>query len=544
MVAKSKYDVELRLTGKDQASGALRSADSSMNKLGSTVKRVGAMLGAYFGTRALINFARSSMEAAQVQEDAENRLATALKDTNKYTRENLELLKEQASAMQRVSRYGDEQVMAAQQVLLGHEMDVEVMEKATRATLNLAAAKKMDLAAAAELVGRAFEGETSTLSRYGIIIEEGLEGTEKFDAVMEKIQSRFGTAAQADINSYAGRVEQLSNAWGDVKEKLGDTVTKSSEVNAAIVALTELFQGKLSLAGKDFEDTRAFIGEGINTLITGTGELIKLIPGFATAWHSTAAAAIKPIKFLIDLYNKLKGDAPYKESAQELAQTLAAWSEDHEQRAQGAFNTWNKVDEAKVNVLKRVFELSEEMKNAQDEGEKSTQAAKKGVEEVGEALDAIGPKIGLYGLDWKYTFECQEDLARRTAQNMERGFSDFFFTVMKGEFDSLEQVAQSFYNSMLRMLADLAARYVMYQVSPAMFGTAPGAGGGVAGSTASAYAPTQPMAAVASARPVDIHVSIDPQMFGSSMSPEQVTAIVASDIQRDGRVRKTIRRYI
>ncbi len=84
-------------------------------------------------------------------------------------------------------------------------------------TQDLAAAKGIDLSTAATLVGKVHEGNTGVLGRYGIVLEEG---TSAEDALII-MHERFGGAAEAVGNTYAGSMEKLNVSTGNLKETIG-----------------------------------------------------------------------------------------------------------------------------------------------------------------------------------------------------------------------------------------------------------------------------------------------------------------------------------
>jgi hypothetical protein len=156
-----------------------------------------------------------------VQESAENDLMSAMINAGTYTEASFEMLKKYAAELQEVTRFGDELTLSMMANLQTYGMTTDELKRATVATMDLAVAKKMDLFSASELVGKAFVGETGTLSRYGIILDENIPKTEKFAAVLKLINERFGGRAQAEVNTYRIQVAQLANMWGDLKEKIG-----------------------------------------------------------------------------------------------------------------------------------------------------------------------------------------------------------------------------------------------------------------------------------------------------------------------------------
>ncbi len=50
----------------------------------------------------------------------------------------------------------------------------------------------------ADLLGKAYAGNTSALGRYGIVVDETIPKAEKFEAVLRQLEARFGGAAQAE----------------------------------------------------------------------------------------------------------------------------------------------------------------------------------------------------------------------------------------------------------------------------------------------------------------------------------------------------------
>lgn len=163
-----------------------------------------------------------SIQAYGEEEKAIATLTQALKNQGIANKEAIQDQINFAVAMQKVTTYGDEEVIALQGLLAQYGANGEELKKATQLSLDLAAAKGIDLRAAADLVGKAFVGETGTLSRYGIIIDQGIPKTEKFAAVTAKMQEMFGGQAQAQRETTLGQLTALKNRFGDLQEKLGE----------------------------------------------------------------------------------------------------------------------------------------------------------------------------------------------------------------------------------------------------------------------------------------------------------------------------------
>lgn len=219
--------------------------DLATKKFAGLKKSLLSLKGVVIGGLGFLGLAKlfnTVTKAAGTQEDAVNALNTQLKINGELTDEISNLLQKQASEIQRVTKFGDEEVLMLQAQLLSYGMLAKDIDKTTRLTLDLAAAKRIDLKAAADLVGKAFVGETGSLSRYGIILDSNIKKTEKFAAVQKLIEQRFGGTAQAQAKTYTGIVKQMKNAFGDTVEALGRFITKSEAVRSVISTMIPILK--------------------------------------------------------------------------------------------------------------------------------------------------------------------------------------------------------------------------------------------------------------------------------------------------------------
>jgi hypothetical protein len=100
--------------------------------------------GAYAVYRA-VRGVLSLADAFGIQEAAENSLAVAMRNAGTYTEENIETMKQYAAELQKVTTYGDETTLSTMANLQAYGMSIDVLQKATKATMDLATAKKIDL---------------------------------------------------------------------------------------------------------------------------------------------------------------------------------------------------------------------------------------------------------------------------------------------------------------------------------------------------------------------------------------------------------------
>ena len=247
---------------------------------------IGSIATAYLGFKAI--------NAAQVQEDAINSLNSALSISKNSSLAASEGIQAFASELQKSTRFGDEVLLqnAALIQSLG-DLDEEGLKRATRATADLATALRIDLTSAATLVGKAAAGEVGSFSRYGLSIKKGANNAETFARALTAIEGKFGGAAQRDIQTYSGAVEQLSNTFGDVLEEFGNLIIKNPLVLRGVNQLNAVFL-QAGNSVKEFASTFNVIddaliplsnfADGIITFVVSPLELLKNI--FSIAQNS------------------------------------------------------------------------------------------------------------------------------------------------------------------------------------------------------------------------------------------------------------------
>src|SRR3990167_5729292 len=220
--AKADQDAKKAVGGVDRALGVLKKGALA----------AGGALAAAFAFRKIIqgvkDLTRESLEAERVWKRLEGTLRTVGVE---YAAVEGGILAS-ARAMQDATTVGDEEFAETLQELVVVSQDFEGSLKNVNVVADVAAGLQIDLATAARLVGRAMVGETSTLKRYGIIVQEGA------DAV-EQMRRQFAGLAENEAQSFGGRLDQLRNETGDLKEALGDFITQG-KVGAGVIAfLTE-----------------------------------------------------------------------------------------------------------------------------------------------------------------------------------------------------------------------------------------------------------------------------------------------------------------
>jgi hypothetical protein len=186
-------------------------------KTSAVLKKIGGIAASFFGLNALRQFAQDSVKAFIVQENAVNGLERALDRIGKagYSKK----LQDVASSLQNLTTYGDEATLQAMTMGVNMGLAAEQMEEATKAAMGLAAGYSLDLTSAMQLVAKAANGNTSRLAMYGIQVDQTKSKQEQFNEVLKLGNEKFDLAK---AETYGQRLTQLGNAWGDLKEEVGE----------------------------------------------------------------------------------------------------------------------------------------------------------------------------------------------------------------------------------------------------------------------------------------------------------------------------------
>lgn len=218
---------------------------------------------------------RGFISASNEQEKAQAQLAQALGRTS------TELLR-QASALQRTTTFGDEQIIQAQARIAMFVKDEEQIKAATKATLDFAAAKGMDLVSAADLVSKAIGTGTNALARYGIEIEKGSTEAEKLAQVVAGLTEHFGGQAEALRATGAGGMDAFANSISDIQEALGDMIkTIIGPLASEAAPVIQDFAGRLQefFASEEWKSKAESIVVAMKAIIIVIGEVAN-----ATLW--------------------------------------------------------------------------------------------------------------------------------------------------------------------------------------------------------------------------------------------------------------------
>ena len=180
---------------------------------------------AFGGLMAAVN---KTVGAYRQQIEAETKLRRSLANVASASSDGADKLIQLAAALQKVTTFGDEQIIAGQAMLATFQLNEDAIAALTPRMLDMAAATGKDMVSSAMLLGKAFTGQVSALSEAGIIIDKvGITSARSAGPVKEfaflagELDKNFKGVAEALALTDIGKIDQMTNAISDLNEEMG-----------------------------------------------------------------------------------------------------------------------------------------------------------------------------------------------------------------------------------------------------------------------------------------------------------------------------------
>jgi hypothetical protein len=313
--AKLKFllDLEDRTSaGIQKVQTSLDNFKGSVEKMEPTFKKM-AITGAA-GFAAITGAVGLSVKAAAEAETQQARLAQIMRTTNDASDEQIQVLLDQADALERVGVVSGDAINAAQGTLATFDLQAESIKNLIPSFLNMVVAEKGvnattdDMIGLANGLGKVLQGQVGALSKQGFVFDEATEailknGTEqeKVAALAEILDSTYEGLNETMRKTTEGSVKGATMAFNKLQEEVGmvflpvviklteaitpllnkmiDWVSANPKLTATIIAVSAGLFGLVAVAG-----TIGLIVLGIAALIAGFGVLTTVVGALATAF--------------------------------------------------------------------------------------------------------------------------------------------------------------------------------------------------------------------------------------------------------------------
>lgn len=235
-VAKLDQGVGKLDAGMNRLRGTADKVNGAMDRIGKSAFRLNNILSV---AGMVIGRVSSSMraftEANQAQQEAETKLARVMRNTMDASDDEIQSIKDLATAQQKLGVIGDEVQLAGAQEL-GTYLEKTDSLKKLMPVMNDMLAQQYGLNATQEqavtigsMMGKVMEGQTGALSRYGYKFTKAQEqllkyGTEeqRVATLAEVVGESVGGMNEALAATPEGKLKQAQNRLGDIKETAGN----------------------------------------------------------------------------------------------------------------------------------------------------------------------------------------------------------------------------------------------------------------------------------------------------------------------------------
>lgn len=248
-----------------KATKSVKNMDRQLEKAGNQVKAFGrkikdgmksvakwAAIGFGALTAAAGVFIKQSIDAAKDKLKADKLLETNLMKQANFKKEHIQMLKDEASALQDVGVVGDDVAVAGAGQLAIYKLKAEQIKTILPVIDDMVAKEKgfngtqEDAIAMADVFGKAVEGKTKGLVKYGVSLtdaEEKLFKTMKREQRAEflnkKLTAAIGGTNKALRETDEGKIVAAKGAWGDMQAELG------KKLMPKLGAIAEWFHSKI-----------------------------------------------------------------------------------------------------------------------------------------------------------------------------------------------------------------------------------------------------------------------------------------------------------
>lgn len=223
-------------------------------KAGLAFAAAGLAAAAYAG-KLLVDGVKAAIE----DQAAQDKLALSLQNVTGATNEQIKSVEDYITKTSLAYGVTDDELRPSLDRLVKSTKDVKQAQDLQKLAMDIAAGTGKDLATVTEALAKAHDGNFGALKKLGAGIDENIIKSKDFDAATAALAKTFENQASTQAETFQGKMDRLSIAFGEAKETVGGYV---------LDALTPLLDG--------------FVNKGIPAITNFANSLgEKLGPAFA-----------------------------------------------------------------------------------------------------------------------------------------------------------------------------------------------------------------------------------------------------------------------
>ena len=273
-------------------------ADKELGKATGSVDRISSRMMS-MGSAAVIGAAAVAVGLASLAKDASDaeqqqlKLTNSIKNSGKAFKGNGKALRDQASALMKVTAADDDAIVSSQALLVQFGRTEDEVLSLSPLVVDLSRKLGIDLDVAAKAVGKSSEGSYGALSKMGIAVTDLGGGATATESTVAALSATVGGFAESEGATFAGSLEIAKNRFGELRESIGGGVLDVVNPLLNIATAAQDISPKAGEAAGQIA-TIGTIGAGlVGTLSVGTGAVMKMRDNFTTMSGEGANATRK-----------------------------------------------------------------------------------------------------------------------------------------------------------------------------------------------------------------------------------------------------------
>jgi hypothetical protein len=205
----------------------LDTGSKEVEGFGGKLEKFGKVAAAAFAAAAAaaaayaVKLAVDGVKAAIEDEAAQLRLANALKNVTGATQAQISAVEEQILKTSLATGVADDQLRPALQRLATATGSVTKSQDLLTLALDISAATGKSVETVSNALGKAYEGNTSSLSRLGVGLSTAEIKTLGLEGTVKQLANTFGGAATVQANTFEGQIARLKVGFDEAKESVG-----------------------------------------------------------------------------------------------------------------------------------------------------------------------------------------------------------------------------------------------------------------------------------------------------------------------------------
>lgn len=237
-----------------------------------SIKAAAGVAVAVFGSAAIANFFSEGIDSAIKQQSAMAALEQQLELTGDASEGALDTFKSMADELEASTGIADDAIL--QNIALAKSFGItnDQAGDLVKAATELSAVTGKDLNNSVRTLGKTFSGVAGPLDDQIAGFEQLTKAQLASGAAIDLVLDRFGGTAAAKMQTFAGAVTGVKNAFGNLQEAFGEVVVNSPVLITAIGELTKAISGTQELVSENtsgFDSLVVAVVEVTNVLAQG-----------------------------------------------------------------------------------------------------------------------------------------------------------------------------------------------------------------------------------------------------------------------------------